>query len=210
MESSVQEDVSLPEAPVQCQSSSDAEEPRPTTSQAKMINTLGEVRMCSRSTKSVAFSGTSSAVRRRLEARLAKTRLEQVRCDEELKLRALALVAEQERRKLESQRIVPIAEANIIADAASELAEEQMSQTADMAPLLSTNEKVSVFLSVLTPDHEDVINVSRFPPYCLATQIHSGLAPSPVVAGTSWYSKSPVSVKGPAFSMAFRYRLIIK
>ena len=207
MESSVLEDVSLPEGTVQWQSSSDPEEPRPTTSQAKMINTLGEVKMCSRSTKSVAFSGSSSAVRRRLEARLAEARLEQVRRDEELKLRTLALVAEQERRKLESQRIVLIAEAkateaSIIADAASELAEEQMSQTADMAPLLSTNEKVSAFLSVLTPDHEDAANVSRLSPDCLATQIHSGLAPSPVVAGTSGYSKPPVSVQGPAFSMA--------
>ena len=207
MESSVLEDVSLPERTVQWQSSSDPEEPRPTTSQAKMINTLGEVKMCSRSTKSVAFSGTSSAVRRRLEARLAEARLEQVRRDEELKLRTLALVSEQERRKLESQRIVFIAEAkateaNIIADAASELAEEQMSQTADMAPLLSTNGKVSSFLSVLTLDHEDVTNVSRLSPDCLATQIHSGLAPSPVVAGTSRYSKPPVSVQGPAFSMA--------
>ena len=138
---------------------------------------------------------------------MAEARLEQVRRDEELKLRTLALVAEQERRKLESQRIVLIAEAkateaNIIADAVSELAEEQMSQTADMAPLLSTNEKVSAFLSVLTPDHEDVANVSRLSPDCLATQIHSGLAPSPVVVGTSRYSKPPVSVQRPAFSMA--------
>ena len=96
MESSVLEDVSLPEGTVQRQSSSDAEEPRPTTSQANMINTLGEVKMCCRSTKSVAFSGTSSAVRRRLEARLAEVRLEQVRRDEELKLQTLALVEEQE------------------------------------------------------------------------------------------------------------------
>ena len=77
-----------------------------------------------------------------------------------------------------------------------------MSLTADMAPLLSTNEKVSAFLSVLAPDHEDVTNVSKLSPDCLATQIHSGFAPSPVVAGTSRYSKPPVSVQGPAFSMA--------
>ena len=77
-----------------------------------------------------------------------------------------------------------------------------MSQTADMAPPLSTNEKVSAFLSVLTPGHEGITNVSRLPPDCLATRIHSGLAPSPVVAGTSRYSKPPVSVQGPAFSMA--------
>ena len=138
---------------------------------------------------------------------MAEARLEQARRDEELKLRTLALIAEQERRKLESQRIVLIAEAqatevNIIADAASELAEEKMSQTADMAPLLSTNEKVSAFLSVHNSDHEDITNVSRLPPDCLATQIHSGLVPSPVVAGTSRYSKPSVSVQGPAFSMA--------
>ena len=127
--------------PLQHQSSSDSKELRPTTSQEKIINTLGEVTMCSRSTKNVAFSGTSSAVRRRLDARLAETRLEQVRRDKKLKLRTtLVLVAKQEMRKLESQKILLIAEAkateaNIIADTASELAEEQMSQTAEMAPL---------------------------------------------------------------------------
>ena len=86
-----------------------------------------------------------SSIRRRVDARLAEVRLQHIRREEELKLKALA--AAQELRKLESEQIVlqaekEVAEANILADATSSCDGE----LDDVAPPLEAGDKVGAFL----------------------------------------------------------------
>ena len=90
-----------------------------------------------------------SSTRRRVDARLAEVRLQHIRREEELKLKALA--AAQELRKLESEQIVlqaekEVAEANILADATSSCDGE----LDDVAPPLEAGDKVGAFLLKLS------------------------------------------------------------
>ena len=93
-----------------------------------------------------AGSSLSSSARLRMEARLAEANLERIRKEEELNLQSLALIAEQELKKIESKRTLLRAEAevdaaHIRADAASTCEEDRSSFTTP-APLLSANTKV--------------------------------------------------------------------
>ena len=100
-----------------------------------------------------AGSSLSSSARLRMEARLAEANLERIRKEEELNLQSLALIAEQELKKIESKRTLLRAEAevdaaHIRADAASTCEEDRSSFTTP-APPLSANTKVGDYLESL-------------------------------------------------------------
>ena len=101
-----------------------------------------------------AGSSWSSSARLWMEARLAEAKLERIRKEEELNLQSLALIAEQELKKIKSKRTLLRAEAEVNAahirtDAASTCEEECSSSTAPLAPPLSANKKVDDYLDTL-------------------------------------------------------------
>ena len=79
-----------------------------------------------------------SSTRRRVDARLAEVRLQYIRREEELKLKALKLASEQ----IVLQAEMEVAEANILADATSSCDGE----LDDVAPPLEAGDKVGAFL----------------------------------------------------------------
>ena len=78
-----------------------------------------------------------SSTRRRVDARLAEVRLQYIRREEELKLKALKLESEQIVLQAEKE----VAEANILADATSSCDGE----LDDVAPPLEAGDKVGAF-----------------------------------------------------------------
>ena len=83
---------------------------------------------------------------------MAEANFERIRKEEELNLQSLALIAEQELKKIESKRTLLKAEvyaAHIRADAVSTCEEGRSSSTALLAPPLSANKKVGDYLESL-------------------------------------------------------------